>query len=834
MTKVHKMGPTNASNQHLMGNDLSRLGKKVFAGSAVDGQSQKKQETDQKHPSKSSKHGDAKNKTAISQIRTRTIDTNLSPDSAAKKEIENHVMDRKIVEGVDAFPSGGLAAVSKEALARAKERDQFLEEQARKQREANLKRVRRPRFRANPYGHMVEPQMIAAHSHEKPPERPPNKQREQVLKAYLEPIDKSTWKTRPLPIRTTTAEDLTETPFPQLNSCRFLPSQWPVDEFPYDDPFLPWIHDVFPTHEGDFIQFVAQNKRRCRTGTTPDEEEALDHWEPQVTQFQHVPLKRLNTTFTKTPRYRLSSHEEADKDAMTTRFICRFKDADGEVLEETMSLFNNDYEWATCRKKLRSMFSPDGRNLNSPHTSQLIFKCPVPSYLQEKIRTGESVVDDWATLFIDLVPVRTPPRYGPPSEFLSPFYGDARQKGSLAFDTDVHWGKQHILPKVEDSGRWENIPICRPSLMEYEEEAYEKSLQVKSADEKPHHLVSCLWASTGYTTRGNRFAINDGQRRLLEWITYNGILGFDHFYIYDNSGAFSNTSSLQPIADLFPGKVTVIPWPSKVCNNNPNNVDSPGERSSQYAAETSCRLRFGPHVNWIGQFDIDEYLVPMGNYDSVLPLLSKLDEENMKIISFASWRAWPRRTHMETPVAINDKELCESREECFELTIPNNVTVLAAYNCDRQPPGKKTKSMPAEKQIYRADYVKQHFIHYSTITETTNLNNTEYGKRFGHQWAFPDPLSRFANELTEGLMLHSKAIARQDTAGWLTHCNIKGGGKGTCRVGYPWPKGAEERNETTNADGWKYNCYVNDKIDEFWVPKLEAALSEHSHLLANQ
>ena len=153
-----------------------------------------------------------------------------------------------------------------------------------------------------------------------------------------------------------------------------------------------------------------------------------------------------------------------------------------------------------------------------------------------------------------------------------------------------------------------------------------------------HHLVSCLWASTGYTTRGNRFAINDGQRRLLEWLTFNKLLGFEHFYIYDNSGAFDSGTTLQPIADMFPGQVTIIPWPSKVCNNNPNNVDSVGERSSQYAAESSCRLRFGtfdqqlfwigalqcnplecfflilslslflgPHVKWIGQFDIGKY-----------------------------------------------------------------------------------------------------------------------------------------------------------------------------------------------------------------------------------
>lgn len=169
-----------------------------------------------------------------------------------------------------------------------------------------------------------------------------------------------------------------------------------------------------------------------------------------------------------------------------------------------------------------------------------------------------------------------------------------------------------------------------------------------------HKLVSCLWSSTGYTTRGNRFAVNDGQRRLLEWITYNKQIGFDHFYLYDNSGSFVNDpsnmddrNSLKAIANMFPDDVTYINWPARVCNNNPNNVDSVGDRSSQYAAEASCRLRFGPHVEWIGQFDVDEYFVPMGKYTSVLPLLDQLDHEGMKIISFASWRAWPRRKFIE-------------------------------------------------------------------------------------------------------------------------------------------------------------------------------------------
>ena len=47
------------------------------------------------------------------------------------------------------------------------------------------------------------------------------------------------------------------------------------------------------------------------------------------------------------------------------------------------------------------------------------------------------------------------------------------------------------------------------------------------------------------------------------------------------------------------------------------------------------------------QFDIDEYLVPMGDHKSIHPVLDKLDEEGKKIISFGSWRAWPRRRFIE-------------------------------------------------------------------------------------------------------------------------------------------------------------------------------------------
>jgi hypothetical protein len=476
----------------------------------------------------------------------------------------------------------------------------------------------------------------------------PDQKTDTVLRAYLEPIDQSLWNVKPLPVRTTTANDLEVIEYPRLTSCSRLHEQFPIDDYPDKDPFLPWIHDVFPTHDGTFIQFVAQNKRRCHTGTTPAESEILTHMQPQVALFQHVPVKRITTSNNDgQTRYRLSSHENAEQDGMATRFICRFKPSK----QETLSTFNVDYDYAAFRKAQKHTFTKEGRkDIKSVHTSQLLFSCPVPPNLQETIRSGESVQNDKASLFVDIIPIRTPPRYGKPNQFFPPRYAEFQDKESI-FDASKEWSDTHILPRIEDSGRWENIPICKPSLMTYSPYKEEKESANALVAEKPakkHRLVTCVWASAGYATRGERFAINDGQRRLQEWINFNLLVGVDHFYVYDNSGAHSsNETSLKVITDMFPSQVTHIPWPATVCNNNPNNVDSPGERSSQYAAESSCRLRFGPFTDWIGGFDIDEYLVPMANYTSLPQLLDKLDEQDIRAFSFGSWRAWPRRAKIE-------------------------------------------------------------------------------------------------------------------------------------------------------------------------------------------
>ena len=128
----------------------------------------------------------------------------------------------------------------------------------------------------------------------------------------------------PLPLRTNTPNDLIKFEYPKLQTCHDVPGKIPVDrglEFdkegqqivwnvgdeptaddypmqeapfcPVDaDPFLPWIHDVFPSLDGTKIQFIAQNKRRCKTGKNFRTD--LRRMEPQVALMQPVSVQRID------------------------------------------------------------------------------------------------------------------------------------------------------------------------------------------------------------------------------------------------------------------------------------------------------------------------------------------------------------------------------------------------------------------------------------------------------------------------------------------------------------------------------------------------------------
>jgi Glycosyltransferase family 92 len=468
----------------------------------------------------------------------------------------------------------------------------------------------------------------------------------------------------PLPRRTHSPKELRKIEYPSAQTCHDMPGKFPIDrgleineqgevvvwnvgntptppdfpelEAPFCpvelDPFLPWIHDVFPSQDGSRIEFIAQNKRRCRTGA--EYTENVNRLVPQVALLQSISVEKISDAKARelapdvwhptenpevedsTPRYRLAPYEAASPNGKYTRFICRFHmttalDGAASVsvpLGETLSEFPFNYEYINYRKEQNSLLTPKGKDTLMFWTSNLRFSCPLPENmaLRQAVANGRTVLENGTpTVFVDVIPIRTSARYNE-TYLTKEMIGPRSEWPEMSrFDPVERWGPDHVLPRVEASGRWANIPICLPPELvqqhtthtDTELEAFDTTAvtrklvpNIAEMPEKPHFLVGCLWASAEFKTRGRESgASTDTIDRLKEWIEFHLLVGFDHIYVYDNSGAHTNETSLESTVALYPGKVTRIDWPSIVCNNNIPAHDSTGERSSQYAAENSCR-----------------------------------------------------------------------------------------------------------------------------------------------------------------------------------------------------------------------------------------------------
>merc|ERR1712071_245575 len=132
----------------------------------------------------------------------------------------------------------------------------------------------------------------------------------------------------------------------------------------------------------------------------------------------------------------------------------------------------------------------------------------------------------------------------------------------------------------------------------------------------------------------------------------------------------------------------------------------------------------------------------------------------------------------------------------------------------------------AKKQIYRPDYVLSHFVHYSTITKpmTEELKSWRYGESA--------PSGGYVDEFNEAVMVYTKTMNGEGTVDWQTSCKLgfkapNNKDKWKCRVGFPYPKGVirkEDYPEQATKEGYELNCFPIEKISDYWVPRLEAAL----------
>ncbi|CAB9526917.1 Pfam:DUF23 [Seminavis robusta] len=417
----------------------------------------------------------------------------------------------------------------------------------------------------------------------------------------------------------------------------------------------------------------------------------------------------------------------------------------------------------------------------------------------------------------------------------------------MLFDPVLEWGignnsnQKHWLPTVEQSGRWANIPLCRiPATPESQQQGDKKDIQerdrqdrpntdISSSDKKKHFLSACVWASATFTTRGSSDPDTSTSLRLIEWLTYQfEIAQFDHVYIYDNSPT-DGATTLESVTRLFPShQVTRIPWKHPVCNNKPPGSNNPGERSSQYAAEASCRIRYGPMTQWLAVLDTDEYLIPQQqkSHDKI-SLRQWLEQASIehgdtKIWSFYQTRAIPNIRLMDAVASANHPQ--------FQWKKRDNTTFLETYNCDRLQFPKPGWAWRAQKQIFQPSFVLMHFVHYSIVTRRLLEAPNEWSGLYKDR----PPNERRVDERNQAFLLHAKTTSPKATEYWKKQCPVvtvddtkpdrKGKDKKSndCPVGIPYPPGAKEG--ATDAGGREYNCYPHEVVSEVVVPRLKELL----------
>ena len=95
---------------------------------------------------------------------------------------------------------------------------------------------------------------------------------------------------------------------------------------------------------------------------------------------------------------------------------------------------------------------------------------------------------------------------------------------------------------------------------------------------------------------------------LDEWIKYHLIVGFEHFYLYNNFSSDNYQKILKPYIEK--GFVTLINW-DKV--------------AGQMSAYNNCLERFHDESDWILFADADEFIVPI-KYDNIKDWLKKYEK----------------------------------------------------------------------------------------------------------------------------------------------------------------------------------------------------------------
>ena len=139
---------------------------------------------------------------------------------------------------------------------------------------------------------------------------------------------------------------------------------------------------------------------------------------------------------------------------------------------------------------------------------------------------------------------------------------------------------------------------------------------------------------------------------LEEFIVYHYVIGFQHFYIYDNSSAIPIKERLNN--EFFKDKCTIIDYPGK---------------QKQVLSYQHCIRNYGHLTRWLAFIDGDEYILPKQD-KNIVDFLNRF--KNRDSISI-NWVMFGTNGHVETPKGymISNFTACDKEQNHYVKSIVN-------------------------------------------------------------------------------------------------------------------------------------------------------------------
>ncbi|CAF3349914.1 unnamed protein product [Rotaria sp. Silwood1] len=186
--------------------------------------------------------------------------------------------------------------------------------------------------------------------------------------------------------------------------------------------------------------------------------------------------------------------------------------------------------------------------------------------------------------------------------------------------------------------------------------------------------------------------LHNKAHQLAQWIEFHRLVGFQKFVVYNSTDTNGYLSSvLSSYAQKYPNLVDVVQWNfSALALTDPITT-----RYFQLESLHDCLIRYGDQSEWLGALDLDEYIVPLPPYKTVLDYVN----ENFGQRAIGSINLW-------------------SQFYCTQSTatytgIENDTSLLAIERFTVRAPTRFKSGR--EKYLYRPRFVQYLSIHHQVV-----------------------------------------------------------------------------------------------------------------------